>query len=107
MGEAKRRKELAKLNPSALPTRSWAIGALTVIANDIFCFRWEGTHADALKLSQQYEATSNDLRLWELRMPVSRYGRSVPESYAVRAAGYLMCFGMPKVGELHRRPSNY
>lgn len=86
MGEAKRKAKLAT-------KRSWLMGSIEVEANEQPCFRWTGTRDDAIKLQKRYlEAVET----WTI---VSA------ESYAKRVAGYLIAFGMPKVGDPDQRPS--
>jgi hypothetical protein len=87
MGEAKRKAKRAA-------ARSWAMGSIEIEANDQHCFMWMGTKDDAIKLQKDY------LRAVETWTMVSA------ESYAKRVAGYLIVFGMPKVGDPDQRPSN-
>jgi hypothetical protein len=87
MGEAKRKARLAA-------TRSWAPGSIEVEANDQYCFTWKGTKDDAINLQKRY------LQAVETWTVVSA------ESYAQRVGGYLIAFGMPKVGDPDQRPSN-
>ncbi len=91
MGEAKRKKaERARLALS----RSWAAGSITIVANDVECFNWSGTRQDAVDLEKRFLAATGAL--------------GVPShSYAVRAAGYLMAYGMPRPGDIDQRPSTY
>jgi hypothetical protein len=87
MCEAKRKAA------AALTTRTWATGKLRIEAYDVHCFDWIGTRQDAVDLQKRYLDIVN---LTGLRAA----------SFAARAAGYLMAFGMPKVGEPNRRPSS-
>lgn len=87
MGEAKRKKQHQT-------GRTWAKGRLRIEANDVHCFDWNGTRQDAINLQKRYLDFGNKLGI-------------SAESYAKRAAGYLMAYGMPKVGEPDRRPSNF
>jgi hypothetical protein len=87
MGEAKRK--------AAVRARTWATGSITVSANDSECFRWSGTKREAIELQKRYLATVNALS------PVDAH------SYAKRAAGYLITFGMPRAGDIDQRPSHF
>jgi hypothetical protein len=87
MGEAKRRKAAAR-------GRTWATGVIEVIANGVDCFMWSGTRRQAIKLQRRYLDAVNLL-------PIGAH------SYAKRAAGYLMAYGMPKAGDPDLRPSNH
>jgi hypothetical protein len=89
MGEAKRKRE-TKQPPAA---RSWATGALRIEANDEVCFEWIGTRQEAIELQKRYLDVVNHIPDMSA------------ESYAKRAAGYLMAFGTPKAGDPDRRPS--
>ena len=89
MGEAKRRNSAGRRHPTS---RSWALGRIEVSANDNPCFWWEGTAQDALDIEERYLAT------------VRAHGWDAT-SYARRAAGYLLCYGMPKPGDPDLRPS--
>jgi hypothetical protein len=98
MGEAKRRKLAGTYptNPRLAPEeRSWLVGQLTVIANEAPCFEWRGTRSEALALQETY------LNLVRIGSPVGAH------SYAKRAAGYLMAYGMPIEGEADLRPANH
>ena len=86
MGEAKRKK-------AAGENRTWAKGSLRIEANGELCFEWNGTRDDAIELKKLYLDN------------VGLSGLSA-ESFAKRAAGYLMAFGMPRVGDPDRRPSS-
>jgi hypothetical protein len=88
MGEAKRRKAMAT-------ARTWVMGSITVVANDVECFGWIGTRGEAVDLQKRYLDTIDAL------VPISA------RSYAARAAGYLMVYGMPKAGDVDLRPSNH
>jgi hypothetical protein len=79
MGEAKRRREAET-------------GTLHIEANGAPCFDWTGTKAEAIALQKRF------LQIMDFS-PISAL------SYAKRAAGYLMVFGMPKPGDPDRRPS--
>ena len=68
MGEAKRRR----LAGEAPHTRAWAIGSMTIGANNVEWFEWSGTKQDAIALQKRYLETVNVL------VPVSA------ESYAKR-----------------------
>jgi hypothetical protein len=74
--------------------RTWAMGSIEVVANDAECFGWIGTKQEAVHLQKQYLDAINAL------VPISAH------SYAKRAAGYLMAYGMPKAGDVDLRPSN-
>ncbi len=87
MGEAKRKAR-------HLTGRSWAEGKISVIANGVHCFDWSGTREDAIELQKEYLA-----RAGELGIPA--------HSYAKRAAGYLMVFGAPKLGEPRLMPNGF
>jgi hypothetical protein len=94
MGESKRRKaagDYAAKDPAA---RTWATGKLRIEANDNHCFDWEGTRQDAIDSQRFYLDVVNTLGI-------------SAESYAKRAAGYLMAFGMPQVNDPDQRPSNF
>jgi len=91
MGEAKRRKSAGT---RSFTGRSWAVGRIEVIANDVPCFTWQGTRQDMTDVMASYEATA------------AANGTS-PEIYAKRAAGYLMVYGMPVAGMPDLRPSNH
>jgi hypothetical protein len=93
MGEAKRRaaNSLGHKHPGS---RSWAIGTIDVIANGVPCFSWRGTRHEAAALHKRYLDIINAL------------GHRA-RSYALRAAGYLMAYGMPKKGDVDQRPSNH
>ena len=65
---------------------------MRIEANGLFCFEWVATKETADELQRAYcEA-------------VRPTGYS-PESYAKRAAGYLMAYCMPEAGDPDRRPS--
>jgi hypothetical protein len=85
MGEAKARRAEAQ-------ARTWAIGSVEVVANDVECFSWSGTRQEAIQ--KLYLAASNAAGANSL-------------SYAKRAAGYPIAYGMPGVGDKDRRPSSY
>jgi hypothetical protein len=87
MGEAKRKAQHQT-------KRTWATGKLRMEANDVHCFDWIGTRQDAVDLQRRYLDVVNSMGI-------------DAKSYAARAAGYLMAFGMPTVGEPDRRPSNF
>jgi hypothetical protein len=87
MGEAKRKAQHQA-------GRTWATGKLRIEANDVHCFDWNGTKQDAVDLQRRYLDVVNSMGI-------------DAKSYAARAAGYLMAFGMPTVGEPDRRPSNF
>jgi hypothetical protein len=87
MGEAKRKAQ----HPTG---RTWATGALKIVANDVECFNWSGTKQDAIELQKGYLDVVNSMGI-------------NAKSYAARAAGYLMTFGMPKVGEPHLNPTGF
>jgi hypothetical protein len=89
MGEAKRRKAAAR---AANTSRTSATGRIEVMANGHECFIWTRTQQDAIELQKRYLKTMN---------------AASSVSYARRAAGYLMAFGMPKPGDKDRRPSNF
>jgi len=92
MGEAKRRKDSpGRRNPNL---RSWAVGQIVVVANDVPCFSWQGTRQDAAGVGDRYFAT------------MAAHGFEAV-SFAKRAAGYLMAYGMPEVGGADRRPANH
>jgi hypothetical protein len=86
MGEAKRKVKLAT-------KRSWLTGSIKIEANEQSCFAWSGTKDEAIKLQKDY------LQAVETWTIVSA------DSYAKRVAGYLIAFGMPKVGDSDQRPS--
>ncbi len=87
MGEAKRKARQQAGRP-------WAQGSLKVVANKVECFDWRGTRDDAVALQKQYLAAVNTLGV-------------DAQSYGRRAAGYLMAFGPPKVGEPRLTPSGF
>jgi hypothetical protein len=87
MGEAKRKAQ-------HLTGRSWAEGKISVIANGTHCFDWSGTREDAIELQKDYLDAVNALGI-------------NAQSYAKRAAGYLMVFGAPKVDEPRLMPSAF
>jgi hypothetical protein len=93
MGEAKRRaaNSPGHKHPGS---RSWAIGTIDVIANGVPYFSWRGTRHEAAALQKRYLDIVDTLGLRA-------------RSYALRAAGYLMAYGMPKKGDVDRRPSNH
>ena len=89
MGEAKRRKgEIGTLKAD----RPWAKGSMRIEANGELCFEWSGTKDEAADLRQRY-------------LDAVKFSGHSAESYAKRAASYMMAFGMPQVGEPDRRPS--
>ena len=71
-----------------------SVGWLIIVANDTECFEWTGTREDAVAVQASFAAT-----LAVNNAPLS------PLSYASRSAGYLICYGMPKVGDPDLRPS--
>jgi hypothetical protein len=73
--------------------RTWATGAIKIAANDRDCFDWSGTRAQAIEKEKIFLDITNRLGL-------------NAHSYAKRAAGYLMAYGMPQAGEPDMRPSN-
>jgi hypothetical protein len=87
MGEANRKAQRQ-------PGRPWMTGSIKIVANDEDCFEWSGTRQDAVDLQRKYlntvEGTGQDAH-----------------SYAARAAGYLMAFGMPKVGSPRLNPTGF
>lgn len=87
MGEAKRRRQTVQ-------QRTWAKGSLRIEAGDKRGFEWSGTRQDAVDLQSRYLAILSGT-------PISA------KSYADRAAGYLVAFGAPQVGDPDRRPSNF
>lgn len=91
MGEAKRRRIAGEMPH----TRAWATGSITIIANNVECFGWIGTRRAAVEMQKQYLEAINTL------VPISA------RSYAKRAAGYLMAYGMPSAGDVDLRPSNH
>ena len=93
MGEAKRKKA-AGSNPPA--ERTWAKGSLRVEANGELCFEWTGTRADAADLQRRYLNAANSVKFTGL----------TAKSLAKRVAGYLMMFGMPRVGDPDQRPGS-
>jgi hypothetical protein len=86
MGEAKRKAKMTG-------ARTWATGKIRVEANDELCFEWIGTQQEAIEQNKRYLDA------------VSRVSAVSAEAYAKRAAGYLMCFGMPEAGDPDLRPS--
>jgi hypothetical protein len=68
-------------------------GSIDVSANDQDCFTWKGTQRDARYIQRFYLKTVQTIN-------------RPPESCAKRMAGYLMVFGMPKIGDVDHRPSN-
>ena len=87
MGEAKRKAR-------HLSGRTWAQGKISVIANEVHCFDWSGTREDAIDLQKRYLARANAL--------------GIPAfSYSERVVGYLVVFGMPKVGEPRLMPDGF
>jgi hypothetical protein len=91
MGEAKR-KAAARARASA--SRSWMTGKIEIYANDMECFTWSGTRDEAIAVQKRYLDGMNKLGV-------------NCHSYAVRTAGYLMAFGMPKVGDQYRGPTGF
>jgi hypothetical protein len=89
MGEAKRKARAR----AALSSRSWAKGALVVVANDTRCHDWNGTRQD-IELQQRYLSCVNALGI-------------NAQSYARRAAGYRMAFGPPIAGQPRLTPSGF
>ena len=90
MGEAKRRRAA----PPSSSARSWATGLIEVRTDRADCFTWSGTKQDAVDLQKRFIETIN------IASPIGC------ESYAKRAAAYLICWGMPQAGDLDRRPSS-
>ena len=88
MGEAKRRRAAADT------PRSWATGLIKVTVNGVEAFEWSGTRDEAVDLQKRYLAAV------AIASPFS------VESFAARSAGYLITYGMPKAGDLDRRPSS-
>ena len=87
MGEARRRRAAGAL-------RIWAMGAIEVMANERPCFDWVGTRDEAIELQRRYlDAVS----------AASPHGA---HSYAKRAAGYLIAYGLPTAGDPDHRPSS-
>ena len=74
-------------------------GSLRIEANGELCFEWNGTRDDAIELQRLY------LR-GQRRGQGNQTHRAQAESTGKRAAGYLMAFGMPRVGDPDRRPSS-
>ena len=95
MGEAKQRRAAEQRRQAIEATRSWAMGSITVVANNVECFGWIGTKREAIELQKRY------LDAVDALMPISAH------SYAKRAAGYLMAYGIPKAGDVDLRPSNH
>jgi hypothetical protein len=89
MGEAKRKRRRAEVEAT---TRPWATGVIRIVANDRECFSWSGTRQEAIELEKRFLDAATAL------------GDSA-YSCAVRTAGYLMCFGMPRAGMQDLRPS--
>jgi hypothetical protein len=87
MGESKQKKARAR-------GRSWATGAITVVANDVECFRWSGTRQEAVDLQKRFLETMN----------MAGFSAS---SHADRMVGYLGAFDMPAAGMPDQRPSNF
>ena len=87
MGEAKQKKRLTA-------ARAWAVGSIEIEANDRPCFSWKGTRDDAIELQRRYLSA------------VETWSSVSADSYARRAAGYLIAFGMPVEGDPDQRPSN-
>src|SRR5215831_18530409 len=79
MGEAKRRRETAT-------------GTLMVGANSERRFEWTGTRADSIALQKRF-------------LQAAEFFPHGAQSYAWRAAGYLIVFGLPKAGDPDQRPS--
>jgi len=88
-------KDAEAREAKTMASRSWAMGSIKVGANDVDCFEWSGTKQEAVALEQAYLDATNAL------LPISAH------SYAKRAAGYLMAYGMPKAGDAELRPSNH
>jgi hypothetical protein len=86
MGEAKRKAR-------TVVSRTWAAGSIRVIANNKDCFVWSGTRDEAVTLQKGYLEVMNTLGIDR-------------QSYAKRAAAYLMMYGMPQAGDIDHRPSN-
>jgi hypothetical protein len=84
MGEAKRRQQA---------TAKDEVGTILIEANRAPCFDWTGTKAEAIALQKRF------LETMDLASPITAF------SYAKRAVGYLMVFGMPNPGDPDRRPS--
>ena len=93
--EDRRQKDAEERAARTVTIRTWATGAIKVVANDVECFGWIGTRRDAIHLQKQFLDAINAL------VPISAH------SYAKRAAGYLMAYGMPKADDVDLRPSNH
>jgi hypothetical protein len=84
--ERRLQKDAEEREGKAMTARTWAMGAIKVVANDVDCFEWSGTKQEAVALQQAYfDATNALLPISEIRERPSAH------SYAKRAAGYLMC----------------
>lgn len=66
-------------------SRTWAMGAIKIVANGAECFGWVGTKNEAIELQKGYLDVIGALPLIS-QIPE----RPNAHSYAVRAAGYLM-----------------
>jgi len=100
--ERRLQKDAEEREGKTVTTRTWAMGAIKVVANDVECFEWSGTKQEAVALQQAYLDTTNALlSISGIRERLSAH------SYAKRAAGYLMAYGMPKAGDADLRPSNH
>jgi hypothetical protein len=88
-------EERLRKDAESSEARTWATGLIEVVANEFACFTWIGTRQEAVNLQKQYLDMVNAL------VPISAH------SYAKRAAGYLMAYGMPKAGDVDLRPSNH
>jgi hypothetical protein len=64
------------------------------VANDVECFDWSGTRQDAVDLQRGYLDVVNSMGI-------------NARSCAARAAGYLMVFGPPRVGEPRLSPTGF
>jgi hypothetical protein len=96
--EARLRKDAGELEAKQMSNieRTWATGLIEVVANEFECFEWVGTRQDAVAIQKRYLGTMNTLSI-------------NARSYARRAAGYLMVYGMPDMltNRIDRRPSTF
>jgi hypothetical protein len=80
--------------PAPPPAQPEPTGSIKIVANDVECFMWQGTYADAINLQKRWLDESFLI-----------YANSAG-SAAKRAAGYLMTYGMPEPGDDDLRPSH-
>jgi hypothetical protein len=52
--ERRMQKDAEEREGKTVTTRTWATGAIKVVANDVECFEWSGTKQEAVALQQAY-----------------------------------------------------